>query len=340
MPLSANALLMSSALPLSSPARYPWRSSRCAPTLTLNPRAVSHSFAICRSTVLNFAFAGATSMTVSPGERRFGLAMAGAAAPIRDGRAVAAAAMAADWRNSRRCMPAILCQPRLQEPARMRRLALHDVLRRAGDDDPSARVTSLGSQIDHVIGGLGPVQVVLDQDDGVAGVDEAVERLQQALDIGQVQARRGLVEDVDRVLRALQRAHLGGDLDPLRLTARERRRRLAERQVAETEIVEDLDLALDRRLRGEERRALLDRHVQDVGDGLPADRDLERVVVEAGPLAHAAGDLHVGHEIELRRDGPFTLALFAAAAGHVEAEPSRLVLALDRQRRRGEQVAD
>ena len=74
------------------------------------------------------------------------------------------------------------------------------------------------------------------------GIDQPVQRAEQALDVGQMQTGRRLVEDVDRVLGALQRAQLGRDLDALRFTARERRRRLAERQVAEAEIVEHLDL--------------------------------------------------------------------------------------------------
>ena len=95
---------------------------------------------------------------------------------------------------------------------------------------------------------------------------------------------------------------LGGDLDALRLAARERRRRLAEREVAEPEVGEHLDLAADRRLAGEERHAFFDRHVQHVVDRLAAERDLQRLAVEARALARAARDLDVGHEVELRRD--------------------------------------
>ncbi len=66
---------------------------------------------------------------------------------------------------------------------------------------------------------LDDVEVVLDQQHRVAGVDQAVQRLQQPLDVGQVQPRRGLIEDVDGVFRALERAQLRRDLDALRLAA-------------------------------------------------------------------------------------------------------------------------
>src|SRR6185295_5051140 len=57
-------------------------------------------------------------------------------------------------------------------------------------------------------------------------------------------------------------------------------------------------------------------------------------------LARAARDLDVGHEVELRRDHALALALLAPAALDVEAEAARLVLALDRERRPGEEVTD
>ena len=73
----------------------------------------------------------------------------------------------------------------------------------------------------------------------------------------------------------------------------------------------------------EERHAFLDRHVQHVVDRLAAQRDFERLAVEARALAGAARHLDVGHEIELRRDRAFALALLAAAALDVEAEAAR-----------------
>ena len=58
---------------------------------------------------------------------------------------------------------------------------------------------------------------------------------------------------------ALQLAEFGRNLDALGFAAGERRGGLAERQVAEAEIVEHLDLLADGGLVGEERRRLLRR---------------------------------------------------------------------------------
>jgi len=42
------------------------------------------------------------------------------------------------------------------------------------------------------------IQVVLDDDDRVPRVDEPVQHLEETLDVGEVKARRGLVQDVER----------------------------------------------------------------------------------------------------------------------------------------------
>ena len=96
------------------------------------------------------------------------------------------------------------------------------MFRRASRDDFTTRVAPFGPEIDHVIGGLHHIQMMLDQDNRVAGIDEPIQRFEQPFDVRKVQARCRLVEDVDRVFRSLQRAQLSRDLYSLRLTARKR----------------------------------------------------------------------------------------------------------------------
>ena len=79
--------------------------------------------------------------------------------------------------------------------------------------------------------------------------DQPVQAFQQPVDVGEVQARRRLVEDVEVVLAALQLAEFARQLDALGFAAGERRRGLAEREVAEAEFVEHGDLAGDGRAR-------------------------------------------------------------------------------------------
>jgi hypothetical protein len=78
---------------------------------------------------------------------------------------------------------------------------------------------------------------VLDHDHCVARVGQALQYFEQFLDVGEVQADGRLVEDVERAPGGDLRK-LGSELDPLRLAARERRRRLAQLDVIEPDVVQ------------------------------------------------------------------------------------------------------
>src|SRR6266508_3734193 len=176
-----------------------------------------------------------------------------------------------------------------------------DGLRRALCHDLTASFPAFGPEIDDPVGGLHDVEVVLDHDDGVAGVDEAMQHVQQALHVGEVQAGRRLVEDVERPPRRASR-ELGRELDPLRLAAGERRRGLPEVDVAETDVVQRSQLRLARGDVREEPQGLLHRHL----------------------------DL----------DDPVAGARLAASTLHVEGEAAGGVAAQARLGDRGEQITD
>src|SRR5579859_2555461 len=75
---------------------------------------------------------------------------------------------------------------------------LRDLLGRALGDDLAAGLAAFGAEVDDVVGRLHDVEVVLDDDDRVPRVDEAVQDLEELLDVGEVEAGRRLVEDVQR----------------------------------------------------------------------------------------------------------------------------------------------
>ena len=123
----------------------------------------------------------------------------------------------------------------------------------ARGDDAAALVAGARADVDDPVAAGDDAHVVLDHDDRVAGVDQAVQLRQQPVDVGGVQAGGRLVEHVERVaaLRALQ---LGGELDALRLAARQLGRRLAEPQVAQADVAQQRAAAARTRgLVGEER---------------------------------------------------------------------------------------
>ena len=74
-----------------------------------------------------------------------------------------------------------------------------DLFRRARRDDRAAAVAPFRAEVDDPIGDLDDVEVVLDDDDGVAGVHQLLQHLDQAVDVGDVQPGGGLVQDIDRL---------------------------------------------------------------------------------------------------------------------------------------------
>src|SRR5213075_1298661 len=146
------------------------------------------------------------------------------------------------------------------------------------------------------------------------------------------------VEDVDGAAGGPP-LQLGGELHPLRLATGEGRRRLPETDVAEPDVDQRGEVPGDGGYGGEELGGLLDRHVEDVGDGLALEVHLERLAVVARAVADLARDVDVRQEVHLDLDGAVTRARVAAAAFDVEGEPSRHVAADLGLGRLGEQRA-
>ena len=83
------------------------------------------------------------------------------------------------------------------------------------------------------------VEVVLHDEQCVAGRLEAVQDIQQRLRVGRVQAGEGLVQDVDDSEQT--RTQLGGDPQALRLSGRQRRRAPSQAEITQAQIEEHLD---------------------------------------------------------------------------------------------------
>jgi len=118
------------------------------------------------------------------------------------------------------------------------------------------------AHVDQVIGGAHHLLVVLDHDHGVVEIAEPLERRDQLPVVALVEPDRRLVEDVQDTDEL--RSDLRRETEPLRLTARERRRRAVELQVADADVVE-------------ERQPLTDLLDDPRADQLFGLRELERV---------------------------------------------------------------
>src|SRR5262245_6429968 len=93
-----------------------------------------------------------------------------------------------------------------------------------------------------------------------------------------------LVEDVQRAARSALRELLR-QLNALGLAARQSGRRLAELDVAQSDVLQRAELVGDSREVLEQGQRLVDRQIEDVGDRFAAIFDLERLAVVAAALA-------------------------------------------------------
>ena len=71
-----------------------------------------------------------------------------------------------------------------------------DLFRCARRDDPPAAGSALRSQIDHVVGRLDHVEIVLDDDDRVALIDQLHQDVEQLARVFEMQTGRRFVQDV------------------------------------------------------------------------------------------------------------------------------------------------
>ncbi len=233
----------------------------------------------------------------------------------------------------------------------------HQVTRRAGDDDFAAGIAALGTEIDDPVRGADHVEVVLDDDQRVPGRDQLAQCAHQLGHVVEVQAGGGLVEEQQRSLACQLAAdrqiadagfrRLGEEpcnFQPLRLAARERRHRLAELHVFEAHVRQRLQHAHHFAIATEVLQRFADRQTEHLGHAqrqlAALDLHFEHFGTEALAVAVGAAQVHVGQELHLHVFEAVAAAGRAAAVAGVEAEHARGVIALDRQPRLAEQIAD
>ena len=131
-----------------------------------------------------------------------------------------------------------------------------------------------------------------------------------------------------------------GQLHALRFASGERGGRLAEAQVAEADFVEHAQFFREPGNVGEKPERFAHGEVQDFVNVLAFVVDFEHLRLVARALAFVADQLHVGQKLHFDGDGAVTLAVFAAAAGHIKRKMPGSEAALLGFRQRGEQFAD
>ncbi|EDT04028.1 hypothetical protein BamIOP4010DRAFT_2429 [Burkholderia ambifaria IOP40-10] len=245
-----------------------------------------------------------------------------------------------------------------QRDAGMRfRASLH-VVGRARAQHAAAAVAAFRAEIDQPVGRADHVEVVFDHDQRMAGREQFAERLHQLRDVVEVQPGGRLVEHEqlrprDARLLAGDAAPAGrrrrfgeeaGQLQPLRFAAGQRRHRLAELHVFETDVDDRLQHAQHLGVGREERGRLADGQVEHVGDvqrtAVALDAHFENLGAVAAAVAVRATQVDVAQELHLDVLEARAAARRATAVARVEAERAGAVAALQRERRLREQLAD
>ena len=85
----------------------------------------------------------------------------------------------------------------LEELAGIAPLLAHAVFGRAGEDDLAAAIAAFGPEVDDPVGGLDDFEIVLDDDDRVALVDQLMQHFEQLAHVVEMQAGGRLVEQIE-----------------------------------------------------------------------------------------------------------------------------------------------
>ena len=91
----------------------------------------------------------------------------------------------------------------LAQVIRRRAFEFCDVFRCTFGDEASAIGAGIGPEVDDPIGAFDHIEIVLDHQQRVSGIDEFLKHAEQAFDVGEVETGGGLVEN--EKLRALRR---------------------------------------------------------------------------------------------------------------------------------------
>ena len=199
---------------------------------------------------------------------------------------------------------------------------LRNFLRRTSADNFAAALASFGTQIDDPIRALDHLEIVLDHDERVTGVAQFHQHLQQFFDIGEMQAGRRFVQNVNGATGRLLR-QFGREFHPLRFAAGKRRAGLAELQISEPTSSNAFSLSETAGTLRKKRAASSTVMFEHVGDIFAFVGNLECLAIITLAVADLALDINVRQKMHLDFDQAAAFAIFAAPAFDIETEAAR-----------------
>src|SRR6266481_7532372 len=214
-----------------------------------------------------------------------------------------------------------------------------DEFGRALGDDAAAALAAFRAEVNDPVGLFDDVEMVLDDEHGVAEIDKALQDVEELSNVVEVQAGGGLIENVERAA-GLAFGKLASQFDALGFAAGKSGGGLAEGDIAESDFDERGELLLNLRNIFEELQRVGRRQIQNIADGVALVTDCERLRIVAAAAADLAHHVNVGKKIHFDAAEAVALASFAAATFHVEAEAAGAVATLARFGERGEEIAN
>ena len=186
---------------------------------------------------------------------------------------------------------------------------------------------------------------MLDDDDAVPAVHDALENLEQALHVVAVESGGRFVQEQQSCTWANRRkigvwsqkfdirnaisncrtasgvvAEVADEFQALGFAAGEGVERLTKREVAEADGIERDETLVDFGFVGEEVQGVAHGGREQVGDGFALPADGQHLGLEAAALADGAGHEHIGEELHLHTLAAEALAVIAAALAAVEGK--------------------
>ena len=211
-----------------------------------------------------------------------------------------------------------------QESWRVAFLRLRYFFRSSGCKHLTATSSAFRTDVDDVVGKFYDVEVVLDNDYGIALVHELLNNIHQNANVFEMQTRSRLVEDVESLARVAL-SQFCSQLYTLAFTSREGSRRLSELDVAQSYLLKGRNLLQYCRHSLEELYRLIYRHVEHVGNRFSLVSHFESFAIVALALTNLARHHHVGQEVHLYSLVAISATSLASSALHIKRKSARLV---------------
>ena len=183
----------------------------------------------------------------------------------------------------------------------------------------STGIASFGTKINEVIARADDVEVVLDDDNSVAFVNEFAEHAHKNAYVIEMQTCSGFVEDIDG-LAGRRSGKFGSEFDALTLTTGEGSGGLAELDVTQTYFLERFDLTENIRLRLKELDSLVDGHIENIADGFSLEPDFKSLPIIPCATTDITRNKDVRHKMHAKGFVAVTGTLFTASTFGVEGE--------------------